>query len=162
MNSELLTQWSAYSEAVGQILQFAQREIRIFDGDLSRLGLEKKENADCLRRFLAATPHNMPRIALRIVLRNAEPFRRNSPRLFSLLADFPHIFEVWESRPPSTSLTDSLFLVDDHHALIRIHEDHARSRLILDDATACRSYRLRFEEIMRESGTPISATTLGL
>lgn len=151
-----------YSEAVGQILQFAQREMRIFDGDLSGSVSKKGKMLTACAAFLAATPHNMPRIALRIVLRNAEPFRRNSPRLFSLLADFPHIFEVWESGPPTTSLTDSLFLVDDHHALIRIHEDHARSRLILDDATACRSYRLRFEEIMREGGTTISATTLGL
>ena len=162
MSSELFTHWSAYEAAVGQVLRAAKREIRIFDGDLSKLGLEKKENADYLRRFLAATSHHTPQIALRIVLRNAEPFRRDSPRLFALLADFPHIFEVWEATPPITSLTDALFLADDHHALIRIHEDHARSRLVVDDTAACRPYRLRFDEILKEGGTPISATTLGL
>ncbi len=158
MISGLFTQWSAYDDALMQVLPLAEHEICLFDGDLSKLDLEKRERADYLRRFLAASPRNR----LRIVLRNADPFRRMRPRLFTLLADFPHAVEVWEASPPISSLTDSLLLIDDRHALIRIHEDHARSRLILDDAAACRPYRLRFDEILREGGIPISATTLGL
>ena len=145
MISGLFTQWSAYDDALMQVLPLAEHEICLFDGDLSKLDLEKRERADYLRRFLAASPRN-----------------RLRPRLFTLLADFPHAVEVWEASPPISSLTDSLLLIDDRHALIRIHEDHARSRLIRDDAAACRPYRLRFDEILREGGIPISATTLGL
>ncbi|MDR0577802.1 MAG: hypothetical protein LBI87_09780 [Candidatus Accumulibacter sp.] len=153
-----MTHWSEYGDAARQILSRTTRSLRIFDPDLVRLGLESRENALFLRRFLAATPRG----ALQIVLRNAEPFRRDSPRLFKLLADFPHGMQVWECAPQLRRLTDAMLLSDDRHALIRIHEDHARSRLILDDAAACRRYQARFDEILGEGGTPISATTLGL
>jgi hypothetical protein len=143
---------------VRKILILATRGIRIFDPDLARLGLENQENALLLRRFLTAAPNN----TLRIVLRNAEPFRRNSPRLFKLLTDFPHLMQVWECAPQLARLTDAMFLSDDCHALVRIHQDHARSRVIVDNAEACRPYLTRFDEILEEGGTPVSATTLGL
>jgi hypothetical protein len=158
MNQELISHWSEYRDAAQKILLAAARSIRIFDSDLTRLGLEGRENVLSLRRFLTAAPHN----TLQIVLRNAEPFRNGSPRLFQLFADFSHAVEVWECAPQLLKLTDAMFLADDCHALVRIHEDHARSRVIIDDAQACRPYLVRFNEILEEGGTPISATTLGL
>ena len=158
MNQELITHWSEYRDAARKILLAATRDIRIFDPDLVRLGLESRENALSLRGFLTAAPRN----TLQIVLRNSGPFRNDSPRLFQLLADFPHAVSVRECAPQLLKLTDAIFLADDRHALVRIHEDHARSRLIIDDAQACRPYLLRFNEILEEGGTPISATMLGL
>jgi uncharacterized protein YecE (DUF72 family) len=158
MNPKLITHWSEYRDAAQKILLAATRNIRIFDPDLTQLGLESRENAFSLRSFLTAAPYN----TLQIVLRNAEPFRNGSPRLFQLLADFPHAVEVWECAPQLLRLTDAMFLADDCHALVRIHEDHARSRVVIDDVAACRPYLTRFDEILKEGGTPISATTLGL
>ncbi|MDR0441571.1 MAG: hypothetical protein LBI59_11445 [Candidatus Accumulibacter sp.] len=158
MSQELISHWSEYRDAAQRVLLLATRSIRIFDPDLARLELENRENALSLRRFLTAAPGN----TLRIVLRNAGPFRNRSPRLFQLLADFPHAVTVWECAPQLQQLTDALFLADDRHALARIHEDHARSRLIIDDVKACQPYLTRFAEILEEGGTPISATTLGL
>ena len=158
MNPGLLTHWSEYDDEAQKILRRATRSIRIFDADLVRTGLERRENALALRAFLSAAPRN----TAQIVLRNAERFRNNSPRLFQLLADFSNTMQVWECAPGLRQLTDAIFIADECHALIRIHEDHARARVIADDAPACRVYLARFEEILREGGTPISATTLGL
>lgn len=158
MNPELITQWSEHDGAVQKILLLATRSLRIFDPDLARLGLESRESEFFLRRFLTSAPRN----TLQIVLRNAEPFRRSSPRLFKLLADFPHALQVWECPPHLAHLTDAMFLADDRHALVRIHQDHARSRVIIDNADACRPYLTRFDDILREGGTPVGATTLGL
>ena len=158
MNPELITQWAEHDSAVQKILLLATRSIRLFDADLAKLRLESRENILFLRRFLTAAPHN----TLQIVLRDAEPFRRNSPRLFKLLADFPHALQVWECPPHLAHLTDAMFLADDRHALVRIHQDHARSRVIIDNADACRPYLTRFDDILREGGTPVGATTLGL
>jgi len=158
MNPELITLWSEHTSAVQKILLLATRSIRIFDPDLVKLCLESKENALSLRRFLAAAPGN----TLQIVLRNAEPFRCNSPRLFKLLTDFPHTMQVWECTPQLARLTDAMLLSDNSHALVRIHQDHARSRVIIDNANACRAYLTRFDDILQEGGTPVSVTTLGL
>ena len=158
MDAELITHWSEYDCAVSKILQLATRSIRIFDSDLARLKLESQENTLLLRQFLTAAPQN----TLQLVLRNSEPFRNNSPRLFKLLTDFPHAMQVRECASSLTKLTDAIFLSDDRHALIRIHEDHARSRIIVNSAEDCRRYLTRFEEILAEGGTPISVTTLGL
>jgi hypothetical protein len=158
MNTKLITHWSEHDNAVQKVLLLATRSIRIFDPDLARLKLESQENSLFLRRFLIAAPHN----TLQIVLRNIEPFRNKSPRLFKLLTDFPRTVQVWECASTLSKLTDAMFLSDDRHALIRIHEDHARSRVIIDNADESRRYLKRFDEILGEGGTPVSGTTLGL
>jgi hypothetical protein len=158
MISELLIHWSEYNAAAQKVLSLAQRSLRIFDANLSRLDLERRENVLALRDFLTAAPQN----TIQIVLRDTRSFCNESPRLFRLLADFPHALQVWECAHSLLSLTDAMLLADESHALIRVHEDHARSRLITDDAPACRVYLTRFKEILKEGGTPISATTLGL
>ncbi|MDR1709644.1 MAG: hypothetical protein LBS70_07995 [Candidatus Accumulibacter sp.] len=158
MKPELITDWAEHDRGVRQVLLRAGRAIRVFDADLARLRLETPEINLFLRRFLAAARIN----TLEILLRNADPFRNASPRLFKLLADFPQTVHVWECAPRITPLTDAMLITDGCHALIRIHEDHARSRLILDDPAACRPYLMRFDEILAEGVTPISATTLGL
>lgn len=158
MNPELITTWADHDSNLQKILLLATRDLRVFDADLAKLKLETAENALFLRRFLAASPRN----TIRIALRNAEPFRRNSPRLFKLLADFPQTMHVLECAPHLASLTDAMVISDERNALVRIHQDHARSRVIVDDANACRPYLLRFEDIVNEGGTPLGATTLGL
>lgn len=158
MQPELITSWAEHDHSLEKILLLARRALRIFDEDLSRLGLERAENADILRRFLAADRHN----TLQIILRDGEPFRRNSPRLFKLLGDYSASMTVTESLPLPGTPKDAMLIADDCHALIRFHEDQVRSKAIVDNAAECRSYLLRFHEIQHEGGTAISATTLGL
>ena len=158
MNPQLLTNWSDHDNSLQKVLLLATRALRIFDEDLTRLGLEKPENAFFLRRFLASDQRN----TLTIVIRNADPVRRNSPRLLKLLSDFPNTMAIHESTPQLAALNDAMVLADNAHALIRFHKDHVRSKILIDNTDECRPYLLRFEEIMKEGGTPISAMTLGL
>ena len=158
MNPELITQWAEHDSAVQKTLLLATRSIRIFDTDLARLRLESRENTLFLRRFLTAAP----RTTLQIVLRDAEPFRRSSPRLFNLLGDYSSTMTVTEYQPTGSALNDSMLLADDCHALIRFHKDHVRSNAIIENPDECRGYLVRFQEIQNEGGTAISATTLGL
>ena len=77
MTSRLLTSWSDHDNAFREILARAERSIDVFDKDLQRLPFEAREQAEILRQFLVVDD----RRRLRIVLRDPEPFRRNSPRL---------------------------------------------------------------------------------
>ena len=158
MSSELITTWTEHDVALQKILLQATRTLRVFDQDLLLLNFERRDNADSLRRFLAADRNN----SLRIVLKNAEPLRRDSPRLMTLLATYPQQMSILECPPHLASANAALCLADDRHALVRFNKDHARSRIIIDDAQECTPYGNQFEAILREGGEPVSTTTLGL
>ncbi len=158
MKPELITSWAEHRSYLQKILLLATRRIRIFDEDLVELGLEKKENAFFLRRFLSGEHQSK----LQIVLRNPEPFRRNSPRLTSLFADYQGKMEVYECDSQLTKLSDAMLLVDDEHALIRFHKDQVRSKAIIDNSSECRPYFSRFEEMLKGGVIALSSMTLGL
>ena len=158
MDTELTTSWSQYATSLSAILPRATQLIRIFDKDLVRLNLERLENAEVLRRFLGNSAKNR----LQIVLRDAGPLRRNSPRLLKLLSDHFDQMSVIECPEHLRSLSDALVICDDCHALVRFHEDHARAKLIVDSAADCAPYVRRFEDLLSEGGDPVSPTTLGL
>ncbi len=158
MTTELITSWAEHDKALRKILQTLSRSLCIFDEDLTRLNLEGPEFAGQLRSFLAARTSN----SVNIVLRSTDTFRRNSPRLMQLLKTYPERMRVSEAPPHLLSLTDNFVVVDDTSALIRFHRDNVRSKAIYDDASGCRPYAKRFEELLKEGGEQLSATTLGL
>ena len=158
MSTELTTHWSEHDASLQTILRLLSVSLSIFDEDLTRLRLEDPENAEALRKFLAERKRNL----VQIVVKNAEPFRRNSPRLFKLLATYPDQMSIVQCPEHLFSLNDALFIVDSRHALVRFHKDNARARVIIDDAEACAPYAQRFFEITGEGGESVNATTLGL
>lgn len=158
MSTNLTTHWSEHDTAVQTILQSISVSFSVFDEDLARLRLERPENVELLRSFLAGGLRNL----VRIVLKNAEPFRRDSPRLFRLLSIYPHQMYVVQCPEHLRSLNDSMLIANDSSALVRFHKDNARSRVIINDREACTPYIQRFNDITGEGGDVISATTLGL
>lgn len=158
MSMTLTTHWSEHDASLHEILQLLSASLSIFDADLLRLRLERPEHVETLRAFLGKSTRNR----IRIVLKDAEPFRRESPRLFKLLATYPKQMNVVQCPEHLRSMNDALFIVDDRHALIRIHKDNARSRIIIDDKPGCAPYVQRFLDIENEGGESVSATTLGL
>jgi len=158
MSSELITNWGEHDASLKKILALASNSLCVFDGDLSKLKLGRSDTIELLRQFLNNGREN----GLRIVLQNMEALRRDNPRLMELLADRPRNMSILECPPHLAELKDSMVIADERHALIRIHKDHARSRVILDSAEDCAPYVKRFEEILNEGGEPVGATTLGL
>ena len=158
MDSRLISSWAEHDSALQTILALASRSLCIFDEDLTKLKLEPPDNSEILQRFLATDRQH----TARIVVRNAEPFRRNSPRLMRLLANHPQTMTVFESPPHLASLGDSIFIADDRHAVIRFHRDNVRAKVIIDRVEECRAYVHRFEDILAEGGEQVFATPLGL
>ncbi len=158
MNPELITNWSEHDSFLQKILMLASKTLRIFDPDLSKLKLEQPGSAETLRLFLNADRQR----TVSVVVKNAELFRRDCPRLMKLLATYPQNMAVIECPLHLASLNDSMLIADDKHALIRFHTDNVRSKAIIDNAEECIPYVYRFKEIMKEGGEQICATTLGL
>jgi hypothetical protein len=158
MTTELINSWTEHDEALRRLLPQLSRALRIFDEDLSRLNLERREIAESLRAFLLRSPRN----TLKIILKDPDPFLRRSPRLVQLLRDYPERMTVSVCPQHLSSLSDSLLLIDDEHALVRFHQDNVRAKAIFADRDECIPYTLRFEEIAREGGEPLATTPLGL
>ena len=158
MPSELITCWTDHGAAIDKILARATRSLCIFDEDLTRLDFEQAGRAETLRQFLAADRQR----TIRIALRNSEPLLRKCPRLMKLLATYGQTLSILQCPPHLASLSDALLLADESHGLIRFHQDQPRAKCILDDVNACRPYHVRFEDILKEGGTFISPTLLGL
>ncbi|MCL2345087.1 MAG: hypothetical protein FWC58_04450 [Desulfobulbus sp.] len=159
MTRELMTSWNDYRAAVDRLLAVASEKIAIYDDDLAHLRLGSRDNLDHLQRLLM-TGHGM---ALRIVVRDAEPLRRQQePGLLKLLATYGHRAAALQTPEHLARLRDNMLIVDDRHALIRFDRDQARSKLLLDEADEVRAYSKRFEDLWTEGGEVISATALGL
>jgi hypothetical protein len=67
-----------------------------------------------------------------------------------------------ETSQPLSKLRDSMILLDDQYGLIRFDQEQARSKLLINEGDELRPYLLRFEEIWKNPGETISATSLGL
>ncbi len=158
MSSELLTTWAEHDSFLHKVLLLASQSLRVFDEDLSKLKLEHPNNAEALRQFLSTDRQNR----LQIVVKDAEPLRRGSPRLMKLLATYPQNMTILECPSHLASLDDALFIADEKHALIRFHKDHARAKVIINSTEECRPYVHRHDEILKEGGEQVCATTLGL
>lgn len=156
--SALITSWAEYAATAERLLHQARNTILILDRDLGSLHLDRPTQVACLSGFLRASPRAM----LRIALHNSELLRHHHPRLMELLRTFAHNFQVQELPPHLANLSDAMLIVDDQSALIRFHQDHARSKELVSDAEACKPYRKRFDDIWAEGGTSVSATTIGL
>ncbi len=159
MTSKLITTWSAYDNAVQELLDLSPGRLSIFDQDLSPLRLEVAGRLVALRTLLSAADY---RKQLTIVVQQADFVRRYSPQLMNLLAIHSPTLKIIHSPPHLLNLQDSLLIADDRHALIRFQQDQARARLIIDDPLECAPHMQRFAEILGEGGDPLSPTTLGL
>ena len=160
MSSRLLTTWSGYDAAVGDILALAANTLQIFDRDLAPLKLESADRIAALCRLLMTARPSSPRVT--IIVRQAEFVRQFSPLLMNLLVAHSPALRILQSPPHLETLRDSLLIADDQHVLVRFHDRQARARLIVDDIGESAPYAQHFAEILAEGGEPISASTLGL
>lgn len=158
MARELITSWGDYQVAIDRLLALACQKICIYDQDLHQLKLESPPRLDALKRVLLGTEHD----ALRIALRDATALRREHPLLNNLLTTYSHRTQAQETPEQIAHLRDNMILVDGKHALIRFDRDHARGKLLIDEADEVRPYLIRFAEILAEGGEPIGSSTLGL
>lgn len=158
MTYELITSYRNYEQSLTELLKRATRSLCIFDEDLQKLKLERPENTEILREFLVSDAHH----TVEIIVQNAEPLRRHLPRLMSLLVSHSRNLTIVSCASHLLSLSDSIVIADERHALIRFHKDNARSKMLTETAEECAPYVTRFSDIRREGGEQICATTLGL
>lgn len=158
MARELLTNWGDFQSAIDRLLELAERDILLYDGDLAHLKLDSPPRIEHLKRLL------LPRRpdCLRIALQDTSMLHRTNPRLMRLLADYSGSIAVLRTPEHLAHHRDSMILVDGRHGLVLFERSQPRFKLLIDEALEIEPYLQHFEQIWQEGGTPFSVTTLGL
>ena len=147
-----------FTSAIDLVIRQAEREILIFDADLSRGGYSGLNLVEAFQDFLAGGRQNR----LTILLHNTDHLTQRCPRLMQLMRMFSHSFTVQQTGKEAQQARDSFVLADGMHYVHRFHVDHGRFRFDLNDPAAVQPLRERFDQIMETAMHSVSATTLGL
>lgn len=158
MTTMLMTSWAEHDAALDRLLGLVRRQLRIFDRNLEALKLDQPQRNVRLRELLFANPKH----GLHLVIQDSSQVFARHPRLIRLFGECTHNFRWQIAGDQLSGLTDSLVIVDDSHALVRFHRDHARCKLIEDDKEATMPYLRRFDDIAAECTTSFSARATGL
>jgi hypothetical protein len=147
-----------YAAAISEVIEKAQRNLHIFDIDLSSGGYQTVQRFEALRDFMARSRSS----TLTFVLHDTSFFERHCPRLMNLLKLFSHRITVLQTREQGRSATDPFLIADEMHYVHRFHADGTRSKLCLDDHAGAKALEERFQQLLETAQPAVSATTLGL
>jgi hypothetical protein len=145
-------------QAIDEVIDAAERTIRIFDITLANRGFNTPERAGKLREFLVRGRAHR----LLIALHETELLERECPRLLVLLRQFPMSIEIHRTIMQARNATDPCVIADDHSVWHLLHHEQPRAIVALHSPADALPLCQRFDEIWELSEPAVSATTLGL
>lgn len=138
---------AGYRAAIALTLAGAQRELRVFDRDLTTTGLEERAQVELLDRFLG---ENRDR-RLHIVVHDPAPLQSRLPRLLKLLRDHAQQVDFRVTPEHLRHLAECWVLADGDSGTIRFHADHARGKLIAANPVEIKPWWQRATDLAAES-----------
>ncbi|MDP1596204.1 MAG: hypothetical protein Q8S46_04995 [Methylotenera sp.] len=156
--NQIIDSEQLYSEAINIVLANAQRELLIFDQDLSRGGFASVEKYDLIQQFLSQNLTSQ----LTIILQQTAFFTEKCPRLFSLLNNYGHKMNVHVTNQSVKHAKDCFILADGQHYIKRIHIDQPRFKYALSDVASVKALDTRFKELKEAIQDVVSVKKLGL
>lgn len=154
----LITLRREYQEAVDLLLPRAERELRVFDPDLSDLALHSPARVELLRSFLKRSRNNR----LLIAVHDVDYVTRQAPRLVAMLGTFSASMFIHKTAGDAARVQDCFVLCDELHLVRRAVAAQPRGALYLDDPREARGMRERFDQIWESSFPAVSASQAGL
>ena len=154
----LITTRAEYQEAIDLLLPIAQRELRVFDPDLSDLRLHLPERITRLREFLSRGRNNR----LYIAVHKTEFIEQRAPRILNLLGLFAANIFIQRTQGDAARVQDCFILCDETHLVRRSVAAQPRGVVLTDDLIEGAKTRDRFDQIWESSEPGVSANTSGL
>lgn len=149
---------AAWQAAIDRLLANQGRELRIFDPDLTSLGLNSPERVGLLEKFLQASRTRR----LFIASHDTEHLTRRCARMMGLLARHAHAIQINRTHEEIKGIQDSFLVLDSSHYVRRPVASFFRGALGLNDESEALAMRSRFLEIWAASYPGVSSTTVGL
>jgi hypothetical protein len=144
--------------AIDEVIDSAERTLKVFDISLSNRGFNTPARAEKLRRFLVSGRAHR----LLIALHETELLERENPRLLALLRQFPMSIEIHRTVSQARNATDPFVVADEHSVWRQMHHEQPRAIVALHSPADAQPIAQRFEEIWELSEPAVSATQLGL
>ena len=154
----LLSTRKEYRDGFERLIELAERELRIFDGDLSDLEINSPQKSGLLRAFLLRGRNTR----LYIAVHDPDYVRKYCPRLMDLLRQFGDRMFIHQTAGEAARVQDCFVLADKLHFVRRPVRAQARGSFRLDDEHESLGMHLRFSEIWDSSFPAVAATTAGL
>ncbi|MGB7540481.1 MAG: hypothetical protein WBM28_00495 [Burkholderiales bacterium] len=154
----LLTAKSEYLDGFNRLLGLVRRELRIFDPDLSGLGMNLPPRIEALARFLRESRAH----CIYIAIHDTEHVTKHCPRLLTLLGSYSAGMFIHQTLGDAAKVQDCFVLADNDHLVRRPVRAQARGVLVLNDPDECQPMHQRFGEIWEASVPGVSANTTGL
>jgi len=154
----LLSSHGEYLGSMQRVFGLAQKELRIFDLDLSRLQIDTPHSNDILRNFLLDGRENR----LFIAVHGTDYIRSYCPRLLNLLRQFSDRLFIRQTQDDAARAQDCFVLADKLHSVRRPVQAQVRAVLKLHDEQEGLGLHQRFTEIWDSSIPAVSAATSGL
>jgi hypothetical protein len=155
---QIMTGEQIYSEAINIILASAERELLIFDQDLSHGDFASKQKCELFQQFLNKSPSNQ----LTIILQDTSFLKNKCPRLLDLLTIYGHKMTIYETNSSAKHAKDCFVLADDKNYVKRIHIDQARFRYGIEDLATASLLNTRFKELLEATHVVVAISRLGL
>lgn len=147
-----------YSDAISLILENAQRELLIFDQDLSHGDFASLEKYNLLYRFLSTNIASQ----LKIILQDASFFQAKCPRLCNLLEIYGHKMSIHVTDSSVRHIKECFILADCKSYIKRIHIDQARFKYAINDEAGAEVLSNRFMELTTAIEDIVPTKPLGL
>ena len=147
-----------FRAAFDALLDSTQRQLRLYDHDLSLFDIDQLPRHNRLRTICVAGSGRR----IELLLDEIHPIARDCPRLMQLVRDFGHVIEIRQADPNMPRPDQAFALADRHGALVRADKSALHGTLHLDDAHSTILLHQEFEGMWQRAQAGVTATTLGL
>jgi hypothetical protein len=147
-----------YETALALVIAKAQKELLIFDQNLSHGDYASLQRFELIQQFLSTNVFSK----LTMIVQNSEFFVNKCPKLFELLKLYGHKMTVFETNDSAKIAKDCFVIADKSHYVRRFHIDQARFKFAFDDENEAANLQMRFDALLEETSEAVSATKLGL
>lgn len=149
---------SEYRTAFDTLLSHTQRQIRLYDHDLSLFDIDQQPRHASLRALCVADGGRR----IELLLDDIQHVARNHPRLMQLVRDFGHVIEIRQADPVAPRPDQAFVLADRQGVLLRADKTTVHGTFHLEDPHTAVALNHDFEVMWQRSQASVTATTLGL
>lgn len=148
-------------QTIDRVIASAKQNLCVFDESPAHLrerGFASPARIEALRQFLLGGRYRR----LTLVLHETRAIESELPRLVTLIGQFSEQIPIRCTVGRAREAHDPMIIADDHSFWHKLHAEHPRSVVSLNEAKGAQPLIERFDEIVESSEAATAGSRLGL